>query len=126
MLTDLQLARVGNVGDELKDSCYLNSSAICDQTVLHVTTFMGELYVYIGIFLGWKLQGGRWKREYKVALLEDFKNVDLKSGGGLEKVRICRTENVEWHPCAPVIARTSALKMLIYPHNRMCLTLYGL
>ena len=27
----------------------------------------------VGVFLGWKLQGGRWKGEYKVALLEDFK-----------------------------------------------------
>lgn len=57
----------------------------------------------VGIFLGWELQGGRWKSEYKVSLLEDFKNVDLKTGLGLEKVRIFVTENVEWHKSAPVV-----------------------
>ena len=57
----------------------------------------------VGIFIGWELQGGKWKNEYKVALLEDFKNVDLKTGAGLEKVRIIVTENVEWHPSATVV-----------------------
>ena len=42
--------------------------------------------IKIRIFIGWKLHGGRWKGEYKCALLEDFKHVDLKTGVGLEKV----------------------------------------
>ena len=56
----------------------------------------------VGIFLGWKLQGGRWKGEYKVALLDDFKSVDLKTGAGLEKVRVFITEDVKWHPSNPI------------------------
>ena len=37
----------------------------------------------VGIFIGWKLQGGRWKGEYKVAFLERFAKLCWASTGVL-------------------------------------------
>ena len=51
---------------------------------------------------GLEITRGRWKGEYKVASLDDFKSVDLKTGAGLEKVRVFITEDVKWHPSNPI------------------------
>ena len=75
----MQLARVGNAGDELNADCL--GSENCAQTVLETALFMDEFYIYIGIFGVWLLLGILTSLQYVNITMNTSQNVhDLSIG----------------------------------------------
>ena len=85
VLTDLQMAVLGNAGDKQVEECKNGNLEICNTTVLDDDIIMTQYYFYIGVFLLWIVVQVITVIQYVTIVMKTSQNVHDISLGSVVK-----------------------------------------